>query len=70
MLRKIEFAVPYKELHSRIEKLMNLLTEEEVVIILSNQILDKADSIYFEFRQNSDFFLFYRIRNSTCHFID
>lgn len=58
MLRKIEFAVPYKELHSRIEKLMNLLTEEEVVIILSNQILDKADSIYFEFRQNSDFFYF------------
>ncbi len=56
--RKIEFIVPYSELKTRVQKLLSFITENEVVILLSNQILDKAESIYLEFRQNSDFFYF------------
>lgn len=56
--RKIEFIIPKEEVANRIQKLQSLIEEKEIVLLFSNEIPDKPDSIYYEFRQNSDFFYF------------
>lgn len=56
--RKIEFVIPKEEVENRIQKLQNLIEEKEILLLFSNEIPDKPDSIYYEFRQNSDFFYF------------
>ncbi|MFN3604319.1 MAG: aminopeptidase P family protein [Leptonema sp. (in: bacteria)] len=54
--REMEFTVPKEILNSRIKNIQKRIGRTEIVILFSNVILDKPNSIYFEFRQNSDFF--------------